>query len=231
MDLSDNALGCKGLSECSSVLNDQVGTLRRLKFCNNGLSESSMEEIADILTGGKKKPVKEDVSKLSQSCAAANLTQLHFHSNSSGPGGCSPFARIIDSCTADLTDLRFSAVRAGKEGSLIVASALKRMGDRILNLRHLDLTDSSFETTTSVAILADAIGLAPNLVRLNLSECSLDDEGLKEIVTSLRKTEAPLQYFNVSGNEITAEGAKALAEVLKVSYYVGIHVVLLLSFD
>jgi len=214
VDLSDNALGCKGISACSSVLDDQVGTLRRLKFCNNGLSESSMEEVADILTGGRK---PKDVSQLSQSCAAANLTQLHFHSNMSGPGGCSSFARIIDSCTAALTDLRFSSTRALEEGSLIVASALKRMGDRIFNLRRLDLSDNTFGTTTSVAILADAIGLAPDLVRLNLSECSLGDEGLKEIVKSLWKTEAPLQYFNVSGNEITAEGAKALAEVLEES--------------
>ena len=48
LDLSDNALGQKGIDACKGVLHEQ-DSLASVKFCNNGISAESAASIADIL--------------------------------------------------------------------------------------------------------------------------------------------------------------------------------------
>ena len=72
VNLSDNAIGQQGIGACKTVLSKP--SLERLALCNNGLSEATMEEVADILT--------DDES--GTGCVAANLTKIHFYNNMSG---------------------------------------------------------------------------------------------------------------------------------------------------
>ena len=77
VDLSDNAMGTKGVDACKTVLSGPsvIDTLQRLKLCNNGLSQYTMDEVSLLLTEGD------------SSCIAKNLTQIHFYNNMSDDDG------------------------------------------------------------------------------------------------------------------------------------------------
>lgn len=140
VDLSDNAMGCKGISACAALLLGDAGVgerrslLQSLSLCNNGLSQDSMREVADILT--RPLPLRPTTTTTitasmngdmngSPGCIAANLLKLHFYNNMSGDGGCQEWARIIEQCNlSTLVDVRFSGTRATKRGSSIIANAL-----------------------------------------------------------------------------------------------------------
>ena len=69
VDLSDNAMGSKGVTACEMVLGGiPVATsLQKLSLCNNGLSESTMEEVAELLTTTSTRGEESQ----SQSCSCA----------------------------------------------------------------------------------------------------------------------------------------------------------------
>lgn len=207
VDLSDNALGSKGISACRSVLSGQVETLQCLSLCNNGLSEASMDEVADILTA--------DADDGSDSgCAGENLTKIHFFNNMSGNGGCHAFARILSRCSDALRDVRFSGTRAGRDGSHVVASALAAMEDRARNIVRLDLADNTFGIE-GARNLAQVLRQTTGLRYLNLAECMCEDEGIGLICHSLWAADAPIAEINLSGNEISKKGARAIADYLE----------------
>ena len=71
LNVSENALGSKGVLACRSLLQHRA-YLERLYFCNNGLSAEACELIRSILMEGN-------------GCPA--LKVLHFYNNMSGDGG------------------------------------------------------------------------------------------------------------------------------------------------
>ncbi len=125
IDLSDNAMGEKGIDSCRCILEGKI-RLRSLKMCNDGLSSSAMEMVTEILGRGD------------------NLETLHFFNNMSGSGGATALAEFMSFCPV-LKDLRFSGTRAGLEGSLEFASALA-VSPSVRNglLVNLDLADNTF---------------------------------------------------------------------------------------
>ena len=210
VDLSDNAMGSKGVTQCETVLGKK-NTLERLSLCNNGLSEYSMGEIADLLTSNCS---SEDVGGAAPSCIAQNLTKIHFFNNMSGNEGCKAFKRIMDQCTDKLADIRFSSTRARREGSSYIASALNDLAkaDKLKNVVYLDLCDNSF--AECYADLASALSNCVQLESLNLKDCVLSDDGVEEVCSALLKANPPLKCIHLSGNELTASGAKAVAKLV-----------------
>jgi Ran GTPase-activating protein 1 len=75
VNLSDNAIGQQGIGACKSALSKK--SLEKLSLCNNGLSQETMAQVADILTSD------EDGT----GCIASNLTKIHFYNNMSGEDG------------------------------------------------------------------------------------------------------------------------------------------------
>ena len=215
VNLSDNAMGSKGVSACRSVLGRQRGTLECLRLCNNGLSSESMGEVADILTGDAKDEYENDDKDNDNSTTiCSRLRIIHFYNNMSGDGGCRAFARILSGCTSALTDIRFSGTRAGREGSLLVASALDSLGESVRNLTKLDLADNSFGPEGG-RLLFRSLSRCRNLSHLDLRDCVLEDGGLKQICHALWSADLPVVHLDVSGNEITAKGAGALGDFVK----------------
>lgn len=211
VDLSDNAMGSKGVTACSSVLSGQSSSLERLLLCNNGLSEASMNEVADILCGG----TDDGENAMSGGeTICERLTKIHFYNNMSGNGGCRAFARIISKCSDKLEDIRFSGTRAGREGSLFISSSLENLGDRIINVRNLDLADNSFGLDGG-STLAKALRRCINLTTLNLRDCVLEDDATGLVCRALWTADAPIEKLDLSGNEVSRKGAKAIAELLE----------------
>jgi len=211
VDLSDNAMGSKGIKACAAVLSGQYSSLKRLSMCNNGLSEFSMQEVAEILCGGSDCGENSD-NFGSNICE--RLTKIHFYNNMSGNGGCMAFAQILSKCTNKLEDIRFSGTRAGREGSLLISSALENLGQGIINLKNLDLADNSFGSHGG-SLLAKALRRCVNLTSLNLRDCVLEDDATGEVCRAVWTSDAPLEFLDLSGNEITKKGAKSIAELIE----------------
>jgi len=194
VDLSCNAMGCKGVSSCASILS--LPSLKAVYLCNNGLSETSMHEVADILIESK-------------SCE--RLKTIHFYNNMSGDGGCEAFSRIMNNCSDDLENIRFSGTRAQRKGSLLVAGALRKVVCDIgCNLQHLDLCDNSFGRH-GASLLSSAISSCPNLQHLDLRDCILEDEGIELICEALNSCCQHLRLLDISGNDISKDASKSIA--------------------
>ncbi|KAJ0401917.1 hypothetical protein P43SY_003534 [Pythium insidiosum] len=198
IDLSDNALGEKGVRACFGLLLGQE-ELRHVYFCNNGISAAAAKVIADevLLFRGADAPTK--------------LETFHFYNNMSGDGGAGALAVLLPRCPL-LRDLRFSATRAQRKGSLAFAKALKSLP----KLERLDLSDNTFGAEGGEAIAA-AMALQPQLTEVNLRDATIEDGGMVAIAAALRSSGAAteLTKLDVSGNELTVESVRVLARALR----------------
>ena len=200
VDVSNNAMGTKGVTSCAALL--ATPDLRSLKMCNDGLSQTTMAEVAETILascGG-------DANQ------ALKLSTLHFYNNMSGDDGCSAWSRIIERCDS-LEDVRFSGTRASRVGSLVASKALDS-NKSVGNIRHLDLADNTF-TGEGGTILARAVSRMGKLEFLDLRDCSMEDSGIVAICDALHESGAPLKHLDLSGNEITAEGTAALRKLFR----------------
>jgi hypothetical protein len=102
VNVSENALGQKGVIACQDLL--QVPSVKRLFFCNNGLSAEASELITETLLAS---PAMVN--------GTLPFTTLHFYNNMSGENGAKASARLIEKCP-ELDNVRYSATRAGREG-------------------------------------------------------------------------------------------------------------------
>ncbi|ETP16879.1 hypothetical protein F441_08598, partial [Phytophthora nicotianae CJ01A1] len=197
IDLSDNALGEKGVRACFDLLIPQP-TLRRLLFCNNGISAAAASVIAQeiVLQNGKD--------------AQSTLEEFHFYNNMSGHDGCVAVANVLAQCKK-LTLLRYASARAGPEASEEMA---RSVNTHLRQLKSLDLSDCSFEEDGATQ-LAEAISKQPNLQYLKLRDASLCAEGAEKVAKALTSSNIQLVELDLSGNELADEGIAALALLLK----------------
>ncbi len=107
IDLSDNALGIKGINACEALLKNQP-QLETFLICNNGMSGDSATLIVDVLLCGGN---------------STNLKLFHFHNNMGGDESGHAIARLI-SASPDLVDVRFSTTRCQRQGMVALSNAL-----------------------------------------------------------------------------------------------------------
>ena len=101
LDLSENALGPRGIESCRPLLASKE-TLQRLSFCNDGLSAEAMESIRDLLLfRGVDQPT--------------SLKSLRFHNNMSGSGGAIAIAKVVEQSPL-LERFELSSTRCGRDG-------------------------------------------------------------------------------------------------------------------
>jgi len=191
VDLSDNALGEKGILACSGVLKEQ-DSLVSLRLCNNGLSCQAMDTVTDLLLF--RKPTR--------------LMSVHFYNNMSGDGGALALAKLLAECPC-LQDLRFSGTRALRPGSLAVAKALQEHKTMV----RLDLADNVFPEEGGLE-LAKALEDQPSLNWLSLRDCGMEDEAGKAVLSALCASAPGLRHLDLSGNDLTVECAPLLAQVV-----------------
>jgi cyclophilin family peptidyl-prolyl cis-trans isomerase/Ran GTPase-activating protein (RanGAP) involved in mRNA processing and transport len=198
IDLSNNAMGNKGITSCISLLS--LSSLESLQLCNNGLSGTSMDFIAEILV---------------ESNVCSHLKKLHFFNNMSGDRGCSAFARILRNCSGNLIDIRFSGTRAQRKGSWEVAQALVDLQRRENgNIEHIDLGDN-FLGIEGAKTLSCFFELCHDLKYLDLRDCLLENEGVGYICNSLNKTCRQLEFLDLSGNDLTKDATANITAFLR----------------
>ena len=184
LDISDNALGAKGIEACSDLLN---GTeLKKIYILNNGISKEAAALIATILLD------KDDSNNI------PDLDTFHFYNNMCGNGGAQAISKIV-SKMPNLTSFRYSATRTNAEGCALIAKAI----NNCTKLKHIDVADNSFGEEVGEQ-LAEGIANNSDLEYLSLRDAMLGDGGGNAIMNSLKNLNK-IQILDISGNELTED--------------------------
>ncbi|KVI12457.1 RAN GTPase-activating protein 1-like [Cynara cardunculus var. scolymus] len=189
LNLSDNALGEKGIRAFDKLLRSQ-SNLEELYLINNGISEEAAKAVCELIPSTKK------------------LKILHFHNNMTGDEGAVAISELLQRSPM-LEDFRCSSARVGSEGGVPLAEALATC----THLKKLDLCDNMFGVEAGIA-LSKSISVFTNLNEIYLSYLNLEDEGTLALANALKESAPSLQVIDMAGNEITSESAPALAACL-----------------
>ncbi|KAI3773082.1 hypothetical protein L6452_04280 [Arctium lappa] len=186
LNLSDNALGEKGIRAFEELLSSQ-SNLEELYLINNGISEEAAKAVCELIPSTKK------------------LKILHFHNNMTGDEGAVAISELLRKSPL-LEDFRCSSTRVGSEGGVPLSEALATC----THLKKLDLRDNMFGVEAGVA-LSKSISVFTNLTEIYLSYLNLENEGALALSNALKDSAASLEVIDMAGNDITSEAAPGLA--------------------
>ncbi|MCO5557944.1 hypothetical protein L7F22_011517 [Adiantum nelumboides] len=185
LNLSDNALGEKGVRAFSELLKSQK-ELEELYFINNGISEEAAEAICDLLPSSK------------------GLKVLHFHNNMTGDDGAIALSQLVRSADS-LEDFRCSSTRVATEGGMALAEALLAGS----SMKKLDIRDNPFGIDANVA-LAKPLRQHLDLKEVYLSYLGMEDEGAVAVLDALKGGAPGLEVLELAGNELTVASVEKL---------------------
>lgn len=186
LNLSDNALGEKGIRAFGSLLKSQ-SRLEELYLMNDGISEEAAKALTELIPSTEK------------------VRTLHFHNNMTGDEGALSIAEMLKQ-SSSLEDFRCSSTRIGSDGGIALAEAL----ERCTRLRKLDLRDNIFGVEAGIA-LSKTFEKLSGITELYLSYLNLEDEGAIAICDVLQKSFPALEVLEMAGNDITVKAAASLA--------------------
>ncbi len=190
LDLSDNALGEKGIRACAKAYTGQK-TLRHIAFQNVGCSVHGCAAVDELLVH------------------CSELRSIHLLNNMSGCEGAVSIANVISRCSR-LEDFKMASSRVGVDGGLAIARALASCGTSLVSI---DLHDNPLTSEVSGA-LADAIVAHPGLKKVNLNDTIMEDTGIEKLAVSLARAAQSVEHVELQLNEVTPEGAAELAAAL-----------------
>ncbi|KAL9317403.1 hypothetical protein ACSQ67_013920 [Phaseolus vulgaris] len=186
LNLSDNALGEKGVRAFGALLKSQK-CLEELYLMNDGISKEAAQAVCELIPFTEK------------------LKVLHFHNNMTGDEGALAIAEVVKR-SPSLEDFRCSSTRIGTEGGVALSDAL----GNCTHLKKLDLRDNMLGTEGGIS-LSKALSKHTELREVYLSYLNLEDDGAIAIVDALKESAPQLEVLELSGNDITADAAPAIA--------------------
>ncbi|XP_050372801.1 RAN GTPase-activating protein 2 [Argentina anserina] len=186
LDLSNNALGEKGVRAFGALLKSQ-SCLEELYLMNDGISEEAAQAVHELIPSTEK------------------LRILHFHNNMTGDEGAFAISKVVKHSSL-LEDFRCSSTRVSSEGGVALCEAL----ENCTHLKKLDLRDNMFGVEGGIA-LSRALSKHEHLKEIYLSYLNLEDEGAVALANVLKESAPKLEVLDVAGNDITAKAAPALA--------------------
>nr|CCG20355.1 Ran GTPase activating protein 2 [Solanum trifidum] len=189
LNLSDNALGEKGVGAFGKLLQSQTN-LEELFLMNDGISQEAANAVSELVPSTEK------------------LKVLHFHNNMTGDEGAVAIAEIVKRSPL-LEDFRCSSTRVGSEGGSVLCEALGMCS----HLKKLDLRDNMFGPEVGL-VLCKALSKHENLTEIYLSYLNLEDEGAIAIANTLKDSAPSLVVLEMAGNDITADAASAIASCI-----------------
>ncbi|KAM5569324.1 RAN GTPase-activating protein 2 [Rosa sericea] len=186
LDLSNNALGEKGVRAFGALLKSQ-SCLEELYLMNDGISEEAAQAVHELIPSTEK------------------LRILHFHNNMTGNEGAFAISEVVKHSPL-LEGFRCSSTRVESEGGVALCEAL----GTCTHLKRLDLRDNMFGVEGGIA-LSRALSKHEKLKEIYLSYLNLEDEGAVALANVLKESAPSLEVFDIAGNDITAKAAPALA--------------------
>ncbi|KAJ9182078.1 hypothetical protein P3X46_006108 [Hevea brasiliensis] len=191
LNLSNNALGEKGVRAFGALLQSQSG-LEVLYLMNDGISEEAALAVCELIPSTEK------------------LRILHFHNNMTGDPRALAISEVLKRSPLR-EDFRCSSTRIATEGRIAVSEAL----ESCTHLKKLDLRDNMFGAEARVA-LSKALSKHAGLNEVYLSYLNLEDEGAVALANSLKESAPTLEVLDMAGNDIRAEAAPALSACIAV---------------
>lgn len=186
LNLSDNALGEKGVRAFGALLKSQ-SSLEELYLMNDGISKEAAQAVSELIP------------------STDNLRILQFHNNMTGDEGAVAIAEVVKRSPL-LENFRCSSTRVGSEGGIALSEAL----ENCTHMEKLDLRDNMFGTEVGVS-LSKTFSSLKHLTELYLSYLNLEDEGAIAIANVLKESASPIAVLEMAGNDITVEAAPAIA--------------------
>lgn len=199
LNLSDNTIGAYMWKHWSNQTE-----LRHLLLDHVDMDDGSIKELACQLSCAE---TLEDIYAVLETPA--------------GEISVTDTSSLLGSCKR-LTSLRWAHETANSESKLpwfglqqMVRSQLEVEG--VVSLRHL-VMDGSVITASELGNdgLYGALREMSQLKTLKLREVALKDEGVKSVVDALELSQPPLEWLDLSGNQIKGDGAKTIAKLVNV---------------
>ena len=196
VNLDDNALGTRGVTQCVDILSRP--TLTKVSLQNVGLPAESMLDLKEALT-----KTTDD-----STCVCDHLQEALFYNNMSGEDGAKEQAQILSRCRA-LKIWKYVGCRAGETGTQHLAEGLSSMTNHWTGLEQL-LLEASLSTSKALAHFCSALNKLPDLTHVMLYDCSLEHSGTKKVLKALNHIKNQMVSLSLAQNEITAMTMKTL---------------------
>ncbi|XP_076846711.1 NACHT, LRR and PYD domains-containing protein 3-like isoform X2 [Brachyhypopomus gauderio] len=217
--------GCAAL--CSALRSNPSSHLRELNLYYNKPGNSGVKQLSALLEDPHCTLEKLDLSSCSireEGCAAlcsalrtnpsSHLRELNLNHNKPGDSGVKQFSALLEDPHCTLEKLVLSSCSIREEGCAALCSALRSNPSshlRELNLNYNEPGDSGVKQLS--ALLEDP---HCTLEKLDLSRCSIREEGCAALCSALRSNPSShLRELNLNYNEPGDSGVKQLSALLE----------------
>lgn len=185
VDLSDNAMGPRGLGRVGSLFaHSHVESL----FLNNcGLGEASMVQLKEYLTA--------DDGRMAKS-----LRKLELDRNMIGIGGAKEVGECLPLCT-NLEHFSYNGCRPSKEGTTYICQGVfdLAMARPDVPLSYISLEDCSFgdgsEEEDGIIPFSKGLEKCSQLKYLSMRDAAIEADGTNLLVDALESSEAKLTHL------------------------------------
>lgn len=186
LDVSDNALGSKGISALGPLLTKLAPSLSHLYLNSAGLDNGAAKLLPAFL-------------------APRSTTALHtLHvAHAVLSGGMQPLVSVLEK-SPRMTDVRFASLRADADEISKVLAAFKNGA-----LVSLDLSDNSMSIDTALGF-DTLIKRNPRLERLVLADMRMGDDSAYLVLKAVTKSGECISELDISGNSIGPKSASAI---------------------
>jgi Ran GTPase-activating protein 1 len=183
IDLSDNAMGPRGLLRVESLFSNSH--LQRLYLSNCGLSAESMEML--------KISVLKDDGRIAKS-----LTDLVLDKNMIGVEGAKLVGELLAHCK-NLEYFSYNGCRPISDGTTYLCEGIRGLvQDCTPVLRRIDMEDCTFgegEEEDAIVPFCEALKKCHQLSQLNMKDGELGVAGLELLVGALNTSKAKLTHL------------------------------------
>ncbi|XP_076846682.1 NACHT, LRR and PYD domains-containing protein 3-like isoform X2 [Brachyhypopomus gauderio] len=198
LNLDHNEPGDSGVKQLSALLEDPHCTLEKLHLSNCSIREEGCAALCSAL----------------RSNPSSHLRELNLDNNEPGDSGVKQLSALLEDphCTLEKLDLSWCSIR--EEGCAALCSALRSNPSshlRELNLDYNKPGDSGVKQLS--ALLEDP---HCTLEKLDLSDCSIREEGCAALCSALRSNPSShLRELNLDYNKPGDSGVKQLSALLE----------------
>ncbi|XP_051977209.1 protein NLRC5-like [Xyrauchen texanus] len=194
LKLSDCSITEEGYKALSSALRSNPSYLIELDLRGNDPGESGVKLLYDLL--------KDECCK---------LRSIRFLKSSAAEEACEHLKKVLDRNPLLLKELDLSHNKLKGFDELKLSDLLKDSHCKLekITLSYCDLTEKSCSALASV-LSSDTI-----LKEIDLNNSPLKDSGVKHLCEGLKKSQCKLNRLNLSNCSITEEGYKALSSALR----------------